>query len=166
MIDLLFWIFSGAAIGSAVLVVTLKDPVQSVMSLVITFFSLAAIFVLLDAHFLAAAQIIVYAGAILVLVTFVIMLLDLRAGDITGPTRMVAGRFLGVGAAAALFMALWSRVVQANLDRFPELTEGHGTVERIARVILIDNILPFETVSVLLLVATVGAVWIARREDT
>jgi NADH-quinone oxidoreductase subunit J len=162
----LFIVFAAMAIGSALVVVTASDPIQAVMALIITFFALAGIFVLLDAHFLAAAQIIVYAGAILVLITFVIMLLDLRAGDIRTPTSNIAGRFLGVAAAIATFAFTGSKILALKMDAFPEAAEGHGTVEAVARTIIVDFSLPFEVASVLLLVATIGAVWIARREDT
>ncbi len=162
----IFCVFALMAIGSAVAVVISSDPLEAVMALIVTFFSLAGIFVLLDAHFLAAAQIIVYAGAILVLITFVIMLLDLRAGDIQAPTRNIAGRFLGVAAAVATFALVASKIVQLKMDAFPVAAEGHGTIEAIAKTIIVDFSLPFEVASVLLLVATIGAVWIARREDT
>jgi len=163
--DILFLILAGMAIGSSLLVVTVDDPVQAVMSLIVTFFALAGIFVMLDAHFLAAAQIIVYAGAILVLVTFVIMLLDLRAGDIKTPTKNVTGRFLGIAAAVSTFALVASKILSIRMDGFGESTEGLGTVEEIARTIIVDFTLPFEAASVLLLVATIGAVWIARRDD-
>ncbi len=163
--DILFVILAGMAIGSSLLVVTVDDPVQAVMSLIVTFFALAGIFVMLDAHFLAAAQIIVYAGAILVLVTFVIMLLDLRAGDIKTPTKNVTGRFLGIAAAASTFALVASKILSIRMDTFGETAEGLGTVEQIARTIIVDFTLPFEVASVLLLVATIGAVWVARRDD-
>lgn len=164
--DTLFYFFSAMAIASALMVVTIDDPIQAVMSLIITFFSMSGLFVLLDAHFLAAAQIIVYAGAILVLVTFVIMLLDLRAGDIRGTTTSVPGRFLGIASAVAMFVFVASKLVHLEMDAYPDAAAGHGTIEKFARTLIVDFILPFEVVSVLLLVATIGAIWVARREDT
>ncbi len=127
---------------------------------------MAALYVLLDAQFLAVAQVLVYAGAILVLFTFVIMLLDLRASDIEGRTKNVFGVFLGVAAALGLLCVLAGSLRNARMPGFPALQAGQGTVEAIARVLLVDFLLPFEAASVLLLIATVGSVWIARREDT
>ncbi len=95
MTAIAFWVFAAVAIGSAFLCITRKSPVASALWLVNTLFNLAAIFVLLDAHFIAAAQVLVYAGAIMVLFLFVIMLLNLgraEPSDMKGPWgRVVAG---------------------------------------------------------------------------
>src|SRR5881296_4320512 len=93
----LFWTFAAIAVGSALLCITRKNPVASALWLVVTLFSIAALFVLLDAQFLAVLQVLVYAGAIMVLFLFVIMLLNLgRAGptDLKGPAGLGVGVFL------------------------------------------------------------------------
>lgn len=168
MVQQLFWLFAGIAIASAFLCVTRKSPVASALWLVQTMFSLAAIYVLLDAHFIAVIQVMVYAGAIMVLFLFVIMLLNLReaSSDLRGwPGRIVAGII-----ATVLLVELWvvrSVLPEAGL-RLPagamdRLTQEQGAVMVVAQPLFSDYLIPFEATALLLLAATVGAVVLAKR---
>jgi NADH-quinone oxidoreductase subunit J len=169
MTEMFFWLFSGGAIGSAVLCVTRRSPVASALWLVMTLVSVAAIFVLLDAHFIAAMQVLVYAGAIMVLFLFVIMLLNLgrtQATDMRGwPGRLVASLL-----AVVLVVELWAvrnilpsvelRLPAGEVDR---LTSEQGAVAMVAEPLFRTYLVPFEITSVLLLAAIVGAVVLAKR---
>jgi len=165
-----FVIFGGIAIVSALLCITRRSPVASALWLVVTLFALAAMFVLLDAQFLAALQVLVYAGAIMVLFLFVIMLLNLgRPGptDIKGP--------LGLGVAVALagaMLFLLRPLGQAALPTSIQLPPGsvaalqqqRGIVGAVANPLFDAYLIPFEIASVLLLAAIVGAVVLAKRK--
>jgi NADH-quinone oxidoreductase subunit J len=160
--QLLFGAFAVLTIVSASLVIFAKSPVSSAMALVSTFFFLAGIYVLLWAHTVAALQILVYAGAIMVLFLFVIMLLNLGE-EAPGP-RMTFSRILGGGAAIGLFGALALSIAREP-NRMADLgrqTETFGTLKQIGFDIFTTWLLPFEAVSLLLLVAMVGAVVVAK----
>ena len=160
-----FWVFAGIAIGSAFLCITRKSPVASALWLVNTLFNLAAIYVLLDAHFIAAVQVLVYAGAIMVLFLFVIMLLNLgRVGpsDMKGPWgRAVAGiaGLLLLGELIALRFAL----PPGELVLPPGTVAARGAVQAVAQPLFRGYVVAFEVTSVLLLAAIVGAVVLAKR---
>jgi len=165
-----FWIFGGIAMGSALLCITRKNPIASALWLVVTLFSIAAMFVLLDAQFLAALQVLVYAGAIMVLFLFVIMLLNLgRPGpsDIKGPLGLGVAVLLG---AALLF--LLQPLTQTTLrsaitlpaGSVPALQQQQGIVGSVAYPLFGAYLIPFEIASVLLLAAIVGAVVLAKRK--
>jgi NADH-quinone oxidoreductase subunit J len=164
-----FWFFAGIAIVAAFLCITRKSPVASALWLVWTLFALAAMFVLLEAHFIAVIQVLVYAGAIMVLFLFVIMLLNLGRG---GPTDMVGwtGRITMLGIGALLAAELWvaTRVMPSEEIRLPEgvmteMVQRRGAVDVIAQPLFRDFLVPFEITSLLLLAAIVGAVVIAKR---
>jgi NADH-quinone oxidoreductase subunit J len=166
---LVFWFFAGAAILSAFLCITRQSPVASALWLVNTLFSLAAMFVLLEAQFIAAMQVLVYAGAIMVLFLFVIMLLNLGA---RGPGDMLGGvgRLVMLAVGAVLAVELWvvHRVVPADEIRLPagtlsQLTREGGVVGVISEPLFRGFLVPFEVTSVLLLAAVVGAVVLAKR---
>jgi NADH-quinone oxidoreductase subunit J len=165
----LFWLFSGVAILCAFLCITRRSPVASALWLVWTLFSLAAIFVILEAHFIAAIQVLVYAGAIMVLFLFVIMLLNLGR---RGPTDMVgwAGRLVMLAIGGLLAAELWvvTRVLPDDSLRLPagtyeRMIRERNAVEVISGPLFQDYLVPFEITSVLLLAAIVGAVVLAKR---
>lgn len=168
MVQQLFWLFAGIAIASAFLCVTRKSPVASALWLVQTMFSLAAIYVLLDAHFIAVIQVMVYAGAIMVLFLFVIMLLNLR--ETSSDMRGWSGRLVAGIIAAVLLVELWvvrSVLPEAGL-RLPagamdRLTQEQGAVMVVAQPLFSNYLIPFEATALLLLAATVGAVVLAKR---
>ena len=170
MTQFVFWFFAVVAILSAFLCITRRSPVASALWLVNTLFSLAAIFVLLEAHFIAAIQVLVYAGAIMVLFLFVIMLLNLGRG---GPADMIGwtGRAVMLAIGGLLAAELWvvTRVVPASELRLPagalaELTREEGAVRVISDPLFRDYLVPFEITSILLLAAIVGAVVLAKRK--
>ena len=169
MLAVTFWVFSAIALVSGLLCVTRRNPVASVMWLVLTMFSLAGIFVVLEAHFIAAMQVLVYAGAIMVLFLFVIMLLNVgRSGpsDLPGWVGHVVMAAIGV----VLVIELWAvtRVVPAGEIRLPagqlqQMNEQQGAVQVISEPLFREYLVPFEITSVLLLAAIVGAVVLAKR---
>jgi NADH-quinone oxidoreductase subunit J len=147
----------------AAMVILHPNPVYSALFLVLTLFLLAVYFLFLDAHMIAALQIIVYAGAIMVLFLFVIMLLNLQRESQENPRR-------GLRIAATVGGALLIAELVLLLHRTPNgagqppLPEGYGTVLALSERLFTDFLLPFEITSVLLLVAVVGAVVLAKRQ--
>lgn len=168
----LFYLFGGLALSSAFVVVTGRNPVASAMFLLVTLASLAGLFVLLDAQFIAVLQVIVYIGAILVLFLFVIMLLNLgyayRPDLRAMPWRLVAA---GVGLALVLELAIALRPARALREAAgtvgPEavvaLQQAKGVVGAVAEPLFSDYLVPFELTSILLLVGIVGALVLAKR---
>ena len=161
-----FFLFALVAVASAVLLVLLRNPVHSVLSLVTTLFCLAGLFVLLDAHFLAAVQVIVYAGAIMVLFLFVIMLLNLGHSDVlepaTGKSRLVTVLLVVVALLAELaYMA--GRQMGA-----PPASESAAVaaenVSHIGKLLYTDYLFPFEVASMILLVALVGVIVLVKQD--
>jgi NADH-quinone oxidoreductase subunit J len=165
METLIFFLFAALAVGSAVVVVLHKNPVYSTMSLVLTLFSLAVLFVLLGAPFLAALQILVYAGAIVVLFLFVIMLLNIQREEMShaGQSAQRWAALLGAVVFAGLFVLLFWR---AGNPSVPALTEEMVDMKSLARELFSAYLLPFEIIGLLLLVAVIGATVAARRMDT
>jgi NADH-quinone oxidoreductase subunit J len=173
-----FFVFAGASVLSALLVITRKSPVASVMFLIVTFFSLAGMFLLMDAPFIAAAQVIVYAGAIMVLFLFVIMLLNLGgpgASDVRGALVMLVGGSLTVGLVLSVVKAVVvSGSPEADVggpavtsgfgpETMRALVEANGAVGAIGGPLFRNYLVPFEITSLLLLVAMIGAIVLARR---
>ena len=169
MIEFFFFLFAAMAVLSAIFMVTQVNPVASVLYLIVTFFSLSGLFVILDAHFIAAVQIIVYAGAIMVLFLFVIMLLNLGS---TQPSdiRRGLGRVLA-GSVAVALVAIFARLLMAGGDvdglgapsALDPLLESSGAVAAVAEPLFTRYLVAFEVTSILLVVAIVGAVVLARR---
>jgi NADH-quinone oxidoreductase subunit J len=162
--DVLFYIFAALTLGFGFLVVAnpfSRNPVNSAMFLVLTIVSLAGLFVLLHAYFLGAVQILVYAGAVMVLFLFVIMLLDLREEERRRLRRL--GLVGGGGVAVALAFLLRAAVHEA-----PAVAVSgppvEGTTEGLGRLLFTQYLLPFEVLSVLLLVAMVGVVLLSKKE--
>lgn len=161
----LFYFFSFVTVILAVVVVTQPNPIGAAVALVGAFFSLAALFVVLNAHFIAIMQILLYAGAIMVLFVFVIMLLNLEPERVK--LRTIAGNRLVQGSAAVylggiLAVALygWHGIFQERPSIAPETS---GTIEAVGRLLLTDYLIPFELTSVLILVAVIGAVILAKK---
>ena len=166
--DTLFYLFGAIAIGASLAVIGQRNPIYSVLLLIASFGALSGLYILLDAPFVAVIQIIVYAGAIMVLFLFVVMLLnapheeteyDERVHPLlrSGPTRF------GVALAVALMVELWWALTKGReTDGFPE--GSVSSVAAIGRSLFTDYSFQFEVTSVLILVAMVGAVVLARRE--
>jgi NADH-quinone oxidoreductase subunit J len=159
-----FWIVAPVSVGAGVLMLLQRNAVYAALFLILNQFTLAVFFVLLDAHFLAAVQVIVYAGAIMVLFLFVIMFLGVdRREALVEPIR--GQRWLAV----ALGLLLAGGVVLAvglgvGLARAPGPPPGGDNIQAVARVLFTDYVFPFELTSILLIIAAVAAMVLARRK--
>jgi len=165
---LLFWAFAAAAIGGALFVVTRRNLIAAVMGMVGSFLGIAAVYMMLYANFLAVIQMLVYAGAIMVLFVFVIMILNRPEDEPIAPSGRV-GQGLGVLAivylVGRLAMLLWHVKVPAQALAAPTVTpDGYpwGGVQAVGNDLFNGGLFPFEAISILLLVAVVGAIAVAR----
>jgi len=164
-----FYLMAIAAVGSAVWMIFATNTVHSALALVANFFALAVLYILLEAHFLAIVQIIVYAGAIMVLFLFVVMLLnapheDTEYDERVHPLLRPGPMRFGAGLAVALVVELWWALGRGGESG--SFAGGSVTsVAAIGRSLFTDYAFPFEVTSILILVAMVGAVLLARREE-
>jgi NADH-quinone oxidoreductase subunit J len=164
-----FYVLSAFILGFALLVVTTKNTVHAVLFLVLNFLAIAALYVLLTAQFLAAIQVLVYAGGIVVLYLFVVMLVNLKRQpeDHSSPQRRP---WLGFALSAAVLAQLGAILVWGSYGMPVDLHTMQNTdlainnVENIGRLLYTDYLIPFEVASILLLVAMVGAIILAKRE--
>jgi len=162
---LTFYLLGGVAIGAALLMLTNKQPVNAAMSLIVTMLCLAGIYVLLEAHLIAAMQIIVYAGAIMVLFLFIIMLLNIqeKEGLVSGRKLFLQGA--GIITIGFVLISVIGLIGSGNLPvKTQGLAEGFGTTRAVAKILFTEFVLPFEIASVLLLAAMVGAVILAKQK--
>jgi NADH-quinone oxidoreductase subunit J len=166
MAEVLFFLAAIGALAGALGTVALRNPFYSVLALVCHLLSLAALFLLLRAEFVAAAQVIVYVGAVMVLYVFVVAYVGGSADPITTAGRPSL-RWASALFAGALFVELSIAILGTGLSALGEegagYFEGFGTPAEIGRLLLTDFLLAFEVASILLLVAAVGAVILARR---
>ena len=162
--QILFWFLSILAVVSAINVVISKNPVFSVLWLIITFFAISGHYILLNAQFLAVVNIIVYAGAIMVLFLFVIMLMNLSKD--TDPQRNKWLRFAGVIAGGSMLLVLVAALKDAeSAKQMAQLTEGDiGLINYLGTALFNEYVVPFEISSVLFLSAMVGAVVIGKKD--
>jgi NADH-quinone oxidoreductase subunit J len=170
MTELVWWIFAVLAFGGAIGMVAGRNPVASLLSLVLTLFSLGVLFVVMDAHFIGVIQIIVYAGAIMVLFLFVIMLLNL-GHDYRSDIRSVGW----IAASSVLAGVVFWLLANIFLEDVPTLAleptgtlpaaamEEHGAVGAVAMPLFEDYVVGFELVALLLLAAIIGAMLLAKR---
>lgn len=161
METVLFILFGAIAVCGAIMVVTRKHPMASALYLILTLFAVAALFVLRQAHFLAAIQVIIYAGAVVVLFVFVIMLINVPEERLP-VERATTVRVLGVLAAG--FFILESAVLARRYTMPTGPAAEVGTVETVGRALFTDYLLAFEITSVLLLAAVIGAIALAKRK--
>jgi NADH-quinone oxidoreductase subunit J len=160
-----FYLFAAGTLAGSISVVAARNPINGALSLVSSFFCLAGLYVLLSAHFMAVLQILVYAGAVMVLFIFVLMLLNLGDDELgkpkVAPTQLIAAGVIAcVGAVFMTTFAAWLPAAVAPAD---VTGTEYGTVAAIGHVLLQRHVLAFELVSVLLLAGIVGAVVIAKR---
>ena len=167
-----FYLFGVIAIASALAFVTRKSPVAAALWLVNTMFSLAAIYVLLDAQFIAAIQVLVYAGAIMVVFLFVVMLLNLgtpsEIADARGKFPVIVAGLIGIILLVELAVISGTRVVpefQVSAGHAQAEMAKYGAVGSVARPLFNEYLLAFELTSILLLVAIAGSVVLGRRKD-
>ncbi|SHE87753.1 NADH dehydrogenase subunit J [Cnuella takakiae] len=162
--EILFYALSAVSLVSALMVITSKNPVYSVLWLIITFFTISGHYLLLNAQFLAIVNIIVYAGAIMVLFLYVLMLMDLRKES--EPQKNKWLKLAGAVAGGSLLLVLVAALRNAD-TRMAEINTGNiGLIENLGRVLFTEYVVPFEIASILFLSAMVGAVVIGKREKT
>lgn len=162
--EILFWFLTALAVGSALMVVLSKNPVHSVLWLIAVFFAISGHYILLNAQFLAVVNLIVYAGAIMVLFLFVIMLMNLNSE--TEPQKNFLMKLAGFISGGALFIIVIAALRDSELkSQVAQVKEGDiGLIQNLGKVLFSDYVLPFEISSVLFLSAMVGAVVIGKKD--
>lgn len=162
--QLLFWFLTALALGSALMVIFSKNPVHSILWLIATFFAISGHYILLNAQFLAIVNIIVYAGAIMVLFLFVVMLMNLNSA--TTPMKNKWLGFAGVISGGCLLLVLTAALKDTTnmQDEVLMKTGDIGLIHNLGMVLFKDYVLPFELSSVLFLSAMVGAVIIGKKD--
>lgn len=166
MAQLFFFYLAGIIVLTSILVVALRNPVYSALSLLIMFFHVAGLYVTLHAEFVAAVQIIVYAGAILVLYLFVVMLLNVKRED-RYHAQLPLGALLGVTILTEVVLLLLQRSdasVPAAAPIAAPSAPAIGNTEAIGEVLYSTYVFPFEVASLILLVAMIGAIVLAKRD--
>jgi len=166
--EIVFYVFSLVMLAGAVMVITVRNPVYAALSLVLTFFSAAAIWMLLEAEFLAIVLVVVYVGAVMVLFLFVVMMLDINVA----PLKEGFIRYLPVGVLVALLMAaellvvLWSKGrFEAGAYPLPAPNpEGFSNTKAVGELLFTNYLLAFEVAGVILLVAIIAAVALTLRQ--
>ena len=167
---LAFYLFSAILLGSAAAVVSSRNPVHSVLFLILAFFNAAALFLIAGAEFLAMILVIVYVGAVAVLFLFVVMMLDVNFGQL----REGFQRYLPVGAAVGVILLLelalvlggWRFAPEANALRLTTTPGGITNTHALGRLIYTDYVLLFQIAGLILMVAMIGAIVLTHRERT
>jgi NADH-quinone oxidoreductase subunit J len=166
--NVVFWVFAPISVASAIAMLLMRNAIHAALFLIVNFFCLAVFFLLLDAPFLFAVQIIVYAGAIMVLFLFVIMLLGVDRGDELRE-RLVAQRPLALALAVGFVVEI-ALAVRASIGFATKAPPGFdavnepGNAQALARVLFRDYFFPFEVTSILLIVAAIAAMVLAQRK--
>jgi NADH-quinone oxidoreductase subunit J len=161
--EILFYSLSAIAIGSAILVVLSKNPVHSVLWLIVTFFAISGHYILMNAQFLGIVNLIVYAGAIMVLFLFVIMLMNLNADS--EPQKNKWLRLAGIVAGGCLLLVMIAALKKAEVKGMSAQfnTGDIGLIGNLGKVLFTEYVVPFEISSILFLSAMVGAVVIGKK---
>ena len=165
---IIFYIFAALSVLGGLGVLFLRNPIHCALSLVGTFFCLGSIYVMLNAEFVAVIQVLVYAGAIMVLFLFVLMLLSSKTSD-QNTNKWPIGKILAGLLSFGIFVKIASLFSMGDLQLGPkgayplEVVEEVGSISLIGRLLFTDYILSFEIIAILLLVAVIGAVVIAKR---
>jgi len=163
-IEIIFYILSAVTLGSAMLTILSKNPIHSAIWLVISFFSIAGHYALMNSQFLAMVHIIVYSGAIMILMLFTIMLMNLNISDhISKPmvTKVIAAvAFCLVGLTLISVLAKTAPAI----DTYVNGTHDYQSIEVLGQILLDEYVLPFEMVAILLLMAMIGAVLISKKD--
>ncbi len=163
--QIMFWLLSALAIGSALMVVFSKNPVYSVLFLIVTFFAISGHYILMNAQFLAIVNIIVYAGAIMVLFLFVVMLMNLNKQSEPPRNLWMILASIVSGGILLLVIVMASRDT-GNVSTKLEMSGGNiGLIENLGTKLFTEYVVPFEISSVLFLSAMVGAVILGRKEN-
>jgi NADH-quinone oxidoreductase subunit J len=159
----IFLVLAAIAVAGAVNVILQRHPIHSAISLITVMIALAGLFLLLESEFIAAVQIIVYAGAIMVLFVFVIMLLNAGAEERTNMSRMA--RYAGVPLAIFLLIELAYQIGAATLSMTPQ-PPAEGVTRGVSMLLFQDFVFPFELTSILILIAILGALVLAQRGES
>ncbi|MFQ5878206.1 MAG: NADH-quinone oxidoreductase subunit J [Acidobacteriota bacterium] len=160
---IIFYILAAVAVASAAMVVLSRSPIHSAIYLVLTFLCVACVYLLLEAEFVAMVQVLVYAGGIMVLFLFVIMLVNLR--DFSGPrirAQATVSSVIGV-ALVGLILFVYSRGHLQEAGAGASVLRAGGNLQKVGWILYRDYLLPFEVASILLLVAMIGAIVLARQ---
>ena len=160
--EALFWYLTVMALGCALGVILSRNPISSVLFLIATFFAISGHYILMNAQFLAIVNIIVYAGAIMVLFLFVIMLMNLNADTEPQKNRLV--QFAGVISGGVLFLVILAALRTAGSTQVDHTTTDIGLMKNLGKVLFTQYVLPFEISSVLFLSAMIGAIVIGKKE--
>jgi NADH-quinone oxidoreductase subunit J len=160
--EIAFYSLSFLAIFSGLAMILSRNPVHSVLYLIVTFFAIAGHYFLLNAEFLGAVHIIVYAGAIMVLFLYVIMMLNLNKEQIEKTKNWI--KFVAVLGSGILMLVLVGLISRSTLVPAHSGTVTSGTVQNLGKILYSDFLLPFELASVLFLAAMVGAVYLSKKE--
>jgi NADH-quinone oxidoreductase subunit J len=162
--QILFWVLTVMALFSALMVITSKNPIHSVIWLILVFFAISGHYLLLNAQFLAIVNIIVYAGAIMVLFLYVLMLMDLKKE--TEPQKNRWLKLAGAVSGGSLLLILVAALKKADIGKnIAETRVGDiGLIENLGKILFTDFVIPFEISSILFLSAMVGAVMIGKKE--
>jgi NADH-quinone oxidoreductase subunit J len=162
IITLIFILLSAMAVGSAVMMLLSKNPVKSILWLIVVFFAISGHYIMLNAQFLAVVNIIVYAGAIMVLFLFVVMLMNLNSA--TEPAKNIRMQLVGVVSGGSLLLILLSSLMKAGKPQLVMMKVGDaGLIKNLGNVLFTNYVLPFEIASVLFLSAMIGAVVIGKK---
>jgi NADH-quinone oxidoreductase subunit J len=159
--DVLLWILGVVMIGAALLVVTMRDIIRCGLAMIVCFLALAGIYVLMGVPLLGAAQVIVYIGAISVLILFAIMLTQTKDA---APTRLVFQTQAGPASIAAVILAIVIALAVSATDWGDVTRRARLATEQMSKILFDQYVFPFEIVSVLLLAAVIGGVFLAKRE--
>jgi NADH-quinone oxidoreductase subunit J len=162
MLEYVFYILAAISIFCALMMVISKNPIHSVLFLIATFFSIAGHFVILNAHFLAIVQIIVYTGAIMVLFLYVIMLLNLNKQTESSKPTLV--KVAAVVSSGLLFLVMLASFKESVDLKIVDAADGLGSVKNLGKVLFSEYLLPFEASSVLFLSAMAGSVLLAKKK--
>jgi len=157
----LFFLLAAMAVAGAVSLILQRHPIHSALSLIVVMIALAGLYLLIGAEFIAAVQIIVYAGAIMVLFVFVIMLLNAGEEERTNLSRMA--RYVGLPLAILLMLQLAYWIARATAMQ-PVALAGPAPTRALARMLFREYVFPFELTSILILIAILGAMALAKRE--
>jgi len=165
-VEILFYAFAAVLVGAGLGVITARNPVHSALWLVLAFFTSAAIWLLLEAEFLAIVLVLVYVGAVMVLFLFVVMMLDINIEELRkGFTRYLPlGLFVGLVMIAEIINVVWvKRLGQSVLTASPPLPADYSNTKELGAVLYTEYVYPFEIAAVILLVAIVAAIVLTMR---
>ncbi|MBS1584984.1 MAG: NADH-quinone oxidoreductase subunit J [Bacteroidetes bacterium] len=160
--EILFWFLTVMALGCALGVILSRNPISSVLFLIATFFAISGHYILMNAQFLAIVNIIVYAGAIMVLFLFVIMLMNLNADTEPQKNRLI--QLAGVISGGILFLVILGGLRNIPVTELERTTTSIGLIKNLGKTLFTQFVLPFEISSVLFLSAMIGAIVIGRKE--